>query len=114
MSHPLQRDVEGERKVKERERFIYRRFGDDVRSVFRTEQGRRVLFAFLEKIGFDASAFNTNAMAQSYRIGQKDAGQYWIDLIREHCPEIERKMRVEADKDAKLTQEAHNDDDNAN
>lgn len=114
MSHPLQRDEVGERRAKEREKFLFRRFGDDARAILRTEEGRRVLYAFLQDMGVDKTPFSTNAMTQSMLIGKQDAGKWWLNVIRVHCPEIERKMRVEAEKDAKLNVEVQDDDDDRN
>lgn len=49
----------------------------------------------MQASNFDGSAFGTNAMAQSHAIGWQDAARWWLDLIRDHCPEKEQQIRRE-------------------
>ena len=71
-------------------------FANDVRNLFRHEGNRRVFNRFFAAMGVDGSPFNTNAMAQSRAIGLHDAARWWIDNIRDLCPEQEVTMRTEA------------------
>lgn len=73
----------------------------DVRALFKQEPMRRLALAFMEAMGADSSPFNTNAMAQSAAIGRQDAARWWLDLVREFCPEQEVVMRNEARAAAK-------------
>ena len=73
----------------------------DVRALFKQEAMRRVVLQFAEAMGADTSPFNTNAMMQSRGIGMQDAARWWMDLVREYCPEQEVVMRNEARAAAK-------------
>lgn len=67
----------------------------DVQGVMNMPGTRRLVFLFMQQMGVEASAFATNAMAQSHAIGKQDAAKWWIELIREHCPEKEAQIRSE-------------------
>ncbi|MDT3448862.1 hypothetical protein ROW33_09300 [Stenotrophomonas maltophilia] len=69
---------------------------EDVRSVLSDATARRLVWVFIEAMDVDVSAFNTNAMAQSRKIGRQEAGQWWLRAIRDNCPEREAQMRAEA------------------
>lgn len=85
----------------------------DARDVLGTESGRRLVWAFLQTVSIDGSPFNTNAMAQSHATGMQDAGRWWLNLIRDSCPEREAQMRADSNRAAKErrnNQEASTDD----
>lgn len=67
----------------------------DIQEIMNTKAGRRILYAFMHQMGIDASAFSPNAMAQSHAIGRQEGAQWWVNLIREHCPEKEAQIRIE-------------------
>ncbi len=73
----------------------------DVRTVLATPEGRRMVWLFVQAMNVDSSAFNTNAMTQSLRIGRQEAGQWWLHVIRDSCPEREAQMRAEANSSMK-------------
>ena len=73
----------------------------DIRALFKQDATRRVVLQFTESMGADISPFNTNAMMQSRGIGMQDAARWWMDLVREYCPEQEVVMRNEARAAAK-------------
>lgn len=74
---------------------------EDVRTVLSDATGRRLVWMFIEAMDVDGTAFNTNAMAQSRKIGRQEAGQWWLRAIRETCPEREAQMRAEANSSMK-------------
>ena len=87
---------------------------ESVRAVLATEPGRRVVWAFLQAVGIDSTTFNTNAMAQSHAAGLQDGGRWWLNLIRDACPEREAQMRadsIRAAKERRNNPEATDDDD---
>lgn len=88
---------------------------EDIRSVLSDAIGRRLVWTFIEAMDVDSTAFNTNAMAQSRKIGRQEAGQWFLHAMREACPEREAQMRAEANSSMKrlqsqLQQTEENDD----
>lgn len=73
----------------------------DVRTVLATPEGRRMVWLFVQAMNVDVSAFNPNAMTQSLKIGRQEAGQWWLHVIRDSCPEREAQMRAEANTEEK-------------
>lgn len=65
----------------------------DAQAMMEKEGNRRLLYLFMQQMGIDRSAFSTNAMQQSHAIGKQEAAAWWINLIREHCPEREAQVR---------------------
>lgn len=96
-SHPLDReDIERERRIQEKaEHLANQQVRADIQQVMNLPSARRILYAFMHNMGLDASAFSTNAMAQSRSIGRQEAAQWWLEMIREHCPEKEAQIRNE-------------------
>lgn len=98
MAHPLDRsralrqDAEAAKETDLREI----QFRKDVQDAMNQPGMRRIVWRFLTDMGVDASPFNTNAMAQSRGIGMQDAGKWWLNVIRAHCPEKEAQIRKEA------------------
>lgn len=101
MSHDFTR--ENERQRKQAEKQARRQFRADARALFADESSRRLVFQFLQAMGIDQSPFHTNSMTQSSLIGRQDAARWWLNLIRDACPEREAQMRAEAAKAAKRT-----------
>lgn len=93
-THDKRKEIE-RKKQAEAVRSLVR---DDVVHLMSDVRCRRAVQAFLEGLSMDASPFNTNAMAQSYRVGQQDAGKVWLGWIREFCPQLEIVMRMDWDK----------------
>lgn len=88
---------------------------EDLRSLLSEPSSRRAVWTFIQAMGVDSSAFNTNAMAQSRAIGRQEAAQWWLKAIRDTCPERESQMRAEANSALKrlqsqLQQPEENDD----
>lgn len=99
MAHDFERNAERQRK--EAEKNARRQFRADARAVFADASARRLVYQFMQTMGLDASPFNTNSMTQSAFIGRQDAARWWLNLIRDACPEREAQMRAEAAKAAK-------------
>jgi len=111
MSHDF--EGRGRRRAQEAEKRRLEQVRADARAVLNTEPGRRLLWEFLQSVNVDGSPFNTNAMAQSHATGLQDAGRWWLNLIRDACPEKEAQMRAEAIRAAKErrnNREVHTDD----
>ena len=111
MTHPLDDDArqESERAARLRAKVLADRTRKDVQAVMATEQGRRLVWDFLRTAGVDSSAFNPESARMAFLVAWQDAGRYWLDLIRSHCPEREAQMRAEAKRDANMD-EAPNDE----
>lgn len=106
MSRPgrSQEDIDQERRERQLDALELRQLREDIRTVLAEPVGRRVVWAFLQAMGVDTSAFNTNAMAQSRAIGRQEAAQWWLLAIRDNCPEREPQMRAEANSALKRLQ----------
>lgn len=111
MTHPLDFDEIARRDKAERKRqkMAMDMLKADFQHVLSIPGARRILWRFLQEMGLDDSAFATNAMQQSHNIGQQDAAKWWLNGIRQFCPEVEAAMRVEAARAA--TQNISGDDD---
>lgn len=106
MSRPgrSQEDIDQERRERQMATLELRQLREDIRTLLTDPAGRRVVWAFLQSMGVDTSAFNTNAMAQSRAIGRQEAAQWWLLAIRDNCPEREAQMRAEANTALKRLQ----------
>lgn len=111
MTHPL--DTEAREQASREERLRARnaetQFRKDVQAVLSTDSGRRVVWAFLQTAGVDATPFRLDPAAMGHAVGWQDAGRFWLDLIRSHCPEREAQMRAEAKRDAQPNEATHDD-----
>lgn len=68
-------------------------FRADVQRALENPGTRAVLARFLTIMGIDDSPFSTNGLEQSRAIGLQDAGRWWLNVIRAHCPEREAQVR---------------------
>ena len=102
-------DARRERERRQAEAAEQARIRKDVQKVMQLPESRRILWRFLQAVGYERSAFSPNAMTQSRAIGLQEGGQWWIDMIREFCPEQESAMRAEA-RVASLNNEEDGDD----
>jgi len=96
-SHPLDRDaIDRQRRAEEKAaQLANQQIRADIQQLMNLPAGRRILWAFMQQIELDGSPFSPNAMTQSHHIGMQDAGKWWLNLIREHCPEKEGQIRSE-------------------
>lgn len=91
-----EKDQEARRQAARLDKLRADQFRSDFQAVLNMAPARRILNEFLHAVGIDRSAFATNAMQQSHAIGLQDAGKWWLNAIREHCPEKEGQLRREA------------------
>jgi len=96
--------IEQQRLQAELDRLQVRQLREDIRKALEHQPTRSVLWVFLQTMGMDASPFNTNAMAQSRAIGRQEAALWWLEAIRDNCPEREAQMRAEANSAMKRLQ----------
>lgn len=103
MSRPFRSEAEKELERQEEafEELARRQLREDVRAVLGDERVRRVVWMFVQCMGVDDSPFSNNGPAQARLIGRMEAGQWWLKLMRENCPEREAQMRAEANRQEK-------------
>ena len=103
MTHPADRDAidAQQREDRQAEKWFQEQLRADVQQVMNMPAARRILWLFMLQTGLDASPFATNAMAQSHAIGMQDAAKWWLNLVRDHCPEKEAQIRREGLAQAK-------------
>lgn len=87
-----------------------RRFKSALQDMMRNPSARLLFAEFFEAMGLDSSAFNTNSMAQANAIGRQDAARWWVNAIRQACPEQEVAIRVEWAAHQKLLQQVIDND----
>lgn len=85
-------------------------FKKDVQDLMALPAMRRVLSDFIDDAGLDRSTYRDDHGAMACVAGWQDAARWWIDAVRQHCPERETAMRAEARSRAK--QEAREGDTN--
>lgn len=90
-----------EGRVDKAAKLAQQRFREDVQTVFKSREARRLLSAFLRDSHIDGSTFRETPHTMAFVAGWQDAGRWWIDVIRQHCPEREVEMRAEANRDAR-------------
>lgn len=97
MSHPADREaIEAQKRAdRKAEKWYQEQIKADIQQVMNLDAARRILWLFMQQSGIDTSPFATNAMAQSHAIGMQDAAKWWLNLIRDHCPEKEQQIRRE-------------------
>lgn len=109
MTHPADREAIEQRQRQERaaEKLYHDQLRADVQQIMNLPAGRRILWLFMQQMGVDSSPFATNAMAQSHAIGMQDAAKWWLNVVRDHCPEKEAQIRREglANKPKPITEE---------
>lgn len=72
------------------------KFRKDVQSMLANPDHRAVVWAFLQSANVDGSAYRENSQAMAHAVAWHDAAGWWLDAIRQHCPEREAQMRTEA------------------
>lgn len=92
---------EQERRISQLEKAQLRQLHNDLKATLAEPAGRRLVWTFIQAMDVDESAFNPNAMTQSKKIGRQEAGQWWLHVMRDACPEREAQMRAEANTQLK-------------
>lgn len=83
-----------------REKARAAQFRKDVQDVFATPAARRLLGEFLQDAGADLSALRSDQLTTGHAIGWQDAARWWLQALREHCPERETQLRAESKREA--------------
>lgn len=65
----------------------------DVQTMLGVPGARKVLAQFMLAMRIDDSPFSSNGLEQAHGIGLQDAARWWINMIRDHCPEKEHQVR---------------------
>lgn len=87
------------------------RFKADLKDTLSRPEARRILWAFLQHSNVDGTAYQSNAMGMAYGTGLQDGGKWWINAIREFCPEQEAVIRREGLKYDRTVFSGESDDD---
>lgn len=95
-----------ERKARDREerkraRLQEKQFRADVQEAMANPAMRRLVWRFLDDSNAEVSVFNPDAQAMAFNAGWQDAGRWWLEAMRNHCPEQEVVMRNEARRQAR-------------
>lgn len=93
---------EVKREERRREKAAREKFRKAVQAVAGTVEGRHLVHEFLQVSGLDRSAFSTDPGVMQFSCGWQDGGRWWLDAIRQHCPEREAQMRNEAKQEARI------------
>lgn len=88
--------LDAQRKRQQREqRMALESLEADVREAFALPAVRRLVKRFWIECGEDGTAFDTNGLLMAHKTGRLEAAGWWRNLIRQLCPEMERKTRSE-------------------
>lgn len=102
---------EVERAERQQQKLRAAQLRADVQAVMATESGRRLAWAFLQEAAIDLSPFRLDPTAMAHAVAWQDAGRWWLQQIRDHCPERETDMRAEARRDARTGAQGNDDAD---
>ena len=84
-------------------------FRADVQAVMALPEVRRIVWRFLSVAGVDSYAYRQKPHDMVVAAAMQDNARWWLEVIREHCPEREAQMRAEA---RKAERDAREGDDN--
>jgi hypothetical protein len=65
----------------------------DVQNLLNSPGARKVLAQFLLAMRIDDSPFSNNGLEQAHGVGLQDAARWWLNMVRDHCPEKEPQIR---------------------
>jgi hypothetical protein len=102
---------QAEREEKQRAKHMAQQLRTDMQELMKLAPMQRVLMLFLIEAGIDFTAYRDNPTAMAHAAGWRDGAQWWLDLIRQHCPEREGQMRIEFNKQRARTEAPDTDDD---
>lgn len=74
---------------------------DDIQFVMGTEQGRRVIWALLEKGQVFGVCFNADPHFTAFNEGQRNLALSLFQRVMSHCPDQYLKMAAEAQGETK-------------
>lgn len=84
--------IQNERKKHDLEQ----REKDDIKFVMDSEQGRRVIWALLEKGQVFGACFNVDPHITAFNEGQRNLALVLLQRVMTHCPDQYLKMAAEA------------------
>lgn len=78
-------------------------FREDVQKMMALPEARRTVWTFMVGAGMDRTAcrFGSDGVDMPTTLvaaAMQDNARWWLDAIRDHCPEREAQMRAEARK----------------
>lgn len=85
---------------------------EDIVAMMALPASRRLMARFLDTTGIDTTSYRDTPIAMGHASGWQDAARWWLEVIREHCPEREAQMRAEAKREAREGATDESDDDN--
>ena len=96
-----EQELEDQRRLESLARLQHQQLVEDVRGVLDDPRMRRLLWQFVQAMGLDASPYRAEPTDTARAIGRQEAAQWWLNAIRDNCPEREAQMRAEANKSLK-------------
>lgn len=108
-----ERNEQKARERSQRDKRAEAQFRADLQDVMGTPGMRRVMARFLDEAAVEHTAFRLEPAAMAHACGWQDAGRWWLEAIRDHCPERETQMRAEAKRNARDSAK-ETEDDNGN
>lgn len=96
-----EQDVERQRQQEALARLQHQQLVEDIRGTLDDQRMRRLLWQFVQVMGLDASPYRDEPTDTARAIGRQEAAQWWMNAIRDNCPEREAQMRSEANRSLK-------------
>lgn len=84
-----------------RQQLLAHRDVEDIQFVMNSEQGRRVVWAMLEKGQVFASCFNADPCITAFKEGQRNLALVLFQRVMTHCADQYLKMAAEAQEESK-------------
>ncbi len=79
-----------------RDRMAAERESADIRWLMESEQGRRIVWRFLNRSGVFRSSFSSDALAMAFAEGNRNTGLQLMAQVHELCPDMYPEMVREA------------------
>ena len=99
-----QQEIDQDQRQEALARLQHQQMVEDIRGALDDQRVRRLLWQFVQTMGLDASPYRAEPADTARAIGRQEAGQWWINAIRDNCPEREAQMRAEANRSLKQLQ----------
>lgn len=98
------REAEQDQQREALGRLQHQQLVEDIRGVLDDQRVRRLLWQFVQTMGLDASPYRADPADTARAIGRLEAAQWWLNAIRDNCPEREAQMRADANRSLKMLQ----------
>lgn len=92
---PIKREA-NEAKKRAIEKRAAKQFRADAQEVMALPAMRRLLAQHFAEMGVDAPTYRTDPHNMVVAATMRDTACWWLEAMREHCPERETQMRAEA------------------